>query len=83
MIELPVFKKRNVHKCLCNKFVSVQVLGILFPSLNEGKNCKISLGILTQMLKNSSKFFNAIYCLLNLYIDIEIRYIPNMKTCPV
>ena len=50
IFKLPVFKKRNVHKCLSNKFVPVWVLGILFSSLNEGKNGKNSLGILTQVL---------------------------------
>ena len=44
-------EKKCSHSC--NKFVSVWVLGILFPSLNEGKNCKILLGILMQMLANS------------------------------
>ena len=53
MIKLPVFKKRIDHKCLCNKFVSVQMPEILFPSLNGDKNCKISLGILMEMLTNS------------------------------
>ena len=51
-MKVPVFDKRNVHKCLCKKFESVLVLGILFPSLNESKNCKISLGFLMQMLTN-------------------------------
>ena len=46
LIKLPVFKGRNVRKCLCNKYVPFQVLGILFSSLNEGKSCKFSLGIL-------------------------------------
>ena len=27
-----------------------QVLGMLFSSLNEGKNCKLSLGILMQVV---------------------------------
>ena len=44
-----------LRKCsyLCKKIMSVQVLGILFASLNEGKNCKTLPGILMQMLTNS------------------------------
>ena len=53
MIKLSVFKKQNVQKCLCKRFVPVYVLGILFSSLNEGRSCKISLGILTQVITNS------------------------------
>ena len=43
MIKLPVFNKK---KCsyLLNISVSVQVLGILFPKINEGINHKIVLG---------------------------------------
>ena len=84
VINVPVFRKRNIHKCLCNKFFPVLVLGILFSSLNKGRNCKISLGILMQVIANSKlKFKCNLICLLNLYIDIGIRYIPNMKTCSV
>ena len=53
MIKLPVFMKRNIHKCLCNRSVPVLVQGILVPSLNEVKNCKISLGIQIQMITKS------------------------------
>ena len=28
----------------------VEILGILFPGLNEGRNCKTSLGILIQVI---------------------------------
>ena len=56
----------------------------MFPNLNEGKNCKILLGILIQMLTNSQCEFKCDFlCLLNLYIDIETKYIPNMKNCLV
>ena len=36
--------KRNARICLYKNFVSVLVLEILFPSLNEWKNCKIFWG---------------------------------------
>ena len=73
MIKLPVFKKKKKCSYLCNKYVSVKVLRILFLSSNEGKNCKYSLGILMQ--------YNLLF--LNLYIDIGSKYITNMKTCSV
>ena len=48
------------------------------------KIAKISLDILTQMLTNSSWEFKCnLLCLLNLYIHIGTRYIPNMKTYSV
>ena len=36
----------QVKECwyLCNNFMTVYLLEILFPSLNEAKNCKIYLG---------------------------------------
>ena len=82
LIKLHVFKKIKVHKCLCNKFVSVSVLWILFPRLNKGKNCKMSQGISMQMLKNSLwEFkFNLLWLLI-LYVDIGTRYIPNKTNC--
>ena len=39
-IKLPVFKK-NIYLHLYNDFVSVEMLEILFPSLNESKNSQI------------------------------------------
>ena len=43
MIKLPVFQNK---KCLLlhNNFVSISMLGILFPRLNESKNSHIFLG---------------------------------------
>ena len=40
-------ERRTQAKCSClfNNFVSSKVLEILFPSLNNSKNCKISLGL--------------------------------------
>ena len=55
MIKLPVSKKRNVYiyviimEHIC---VSLSAKNTL-PSLIDGKNCKISLGILMQTLANS------------------------------
>ena len=52
----------------------------MFPSLNEGKNCIILVGIKTKMLKNPQWEFKCnLLSLLDLYIDIGTRYIPNMK----
>ena len=44
MIKLPIFKKRKCS-CLYNNFVSVWVLETLFPSLNNGKSCKLLQGL--------------------------------------
>ena len=63
MIKLPVFKKISFHIYATNmyqfkwwEYVGIcggnmweYVVGILFPSLNEAKKSKISLGILMQM----------------------------------
>ena len=74
------FSRKNVHKCLCRKFVSVWVLGILFPSLNDGKSCKISLVILMQMLTNSQREFkcnNIIYIYMIFIVVLrffDLRY---------
>ena len=55
---------------------------ILFPSLNEGKKCKLLLGYLDANDKKTSswEFECNLLCQLNLYLDIRTRYISNMKT---
>ena len=58
--------------------------GILFTRLNESKNCKLLLAILMQMLANSYWELKCnLLCPLNLHIDNETMYIPNIKTCSV
>ena len=51
MIKLPVFKKINFRIYATNlcQFKCWE----LFPSLNEGKNCKILQSILIEMITNS------------------------------
>ena len=50
MIKLPVLKKRSSY--LRKKFV-LEILGILFQSLIEGKKWKIPPGHLMHILQNS------------------------------
>ena len=47
MIKLSVFNK-NKSSCSYNNYVSIYVLEIEFANLNDGKNCKIFLGLCCQ-----------------------------------
>ena len=52
MIKLLVFKKRNVPIHATNLF-QFKYRKYYFQTSLRGKNCKISIGILMQMLTNS------------------------------
>ena len=49
-------------------YISLSATKILFPSLNEGKNCKILLGILMQIYQILNGSLNEICCVFWIYI---------------
>ena len=60
-IKLQVFKKK-ICLHLYNKFVSVQVLGILFPTLNESKISQSSYLIHKSPKVAAAKDFSSSLC---------------------
>ena len=80
MIKLPIFQKK---KCsyLYKTFVSAIVLQILFPSLNEGKNCNIFLGLQLPLNPRTPTVFGTNQTCLSTpcfaHIFPTIQYFPN------
>ena len=83
MIKLPVFKKK---KCsyLCNNFVSLEALKMLFRSLNEGKNCEILSGCTTpqtlQLYLEQTKLVHQRFALLG-FFPIYHNIFPIIDQC--